>query len=811
MSFLGAAFLLALPLTAAPLLLHLFDRRRNEVISWGAMQFLVDASAKKSSARRLKQWLLLLLRALVIAAMICALARPLLPTGYLGGSARGETIFVIDNSMSMSLLTHSDDGGSSQPANPNQTPEDLFDVAVARAIERLGELPNREDVRILTTSPYPEWVGAGPSRIARGGRQRIADQLSEIDTTLGRSDLLAALFAAIQVEPQPDQDSRRIIVLTDGQAADWHLEDTAGWKRIHEVLNDAPIRISVETARIDPSSSARKRGNLGIDELTMDRRVVGVGWPITAKAMLHNYDFTNTPSVNLTWHVDGQELDRQSIDSIERAQSQEANWQHTFDSAGTYRLSCHIENEDDLSADNTASLVVDVVDRIPIVIVESADHLAEMQQDSYFVQAALGWIHGKPLNASSIYVPTLVTPDELHTTDLSAQRVVVVPNLTSLPQEAISALSAFVSEGGGLWMGLGPRTDTDLYNHQLFADSSGLAPLRLDRIVDSVSPVAAADMDLESSNDPGPPRIDPFRSDHPAMRRLADSEQLDLSQVSIQRHFRFVTHDNANRLPVLIRLNDGTPLAVENNVGLGRVIVQGLPLRLQWSDLARTQAFVVMVRDWIDYLAAPRAIQYNLQPGQPIVYRVADSASAGVSTEQPDAATSGLLQMPRGEPIQLMAQSTDNGFEFRSSRTSLPGAYQLEIGLADRKVPFEVQRSEDESSPTRLDHESWQRIDHFVTANPSSEHVSQTASSHVDPVWPYLLLVVIGLIMGELILSGIMSRERFSSAGVPEFSEIDASLSDPPLGATVDRNRHDTNAPQPTGHRDVHLSSSEAH
>ena len=107
MSFLSIAFLLAFPLAAAPLLLHWFDRRRNMVIQWGAMEFLMEASARKTSARRLKQWLLLLLRCLAIAALVFALARPLLPAGYLGQSHRSETIFVIDNSMSMMRNTPS--------------------------------------------------------------------------------------------------------------------------------------------------------------------------------------------------------------------------------------------------------------------------------------------------------------------------------------------------------------------------------------------------------------------------------------------------------------------------------------------------------------------------------------------------------------------------------------------------------------------------------------------------------------------------------------------------------------------------------
>ena len=86
MSLLSGIFLWALPLLAAPILLHLFDRRRNVTIDWGAMEFLLAAAARKTSARKLKQWLLLLLRVLVMAALVLGLAQPMLPGNWLGNS-----------------------------------------------------------------------------------------------------------------------------------------------------------------------------------------------------------------------------------------------------------------------------------------------------------------------------------------------------------------------------------------------------------------------------------------------------------------------------------------------------------------------------------------------------------------------------------------------------------------------------------------------------------------------------------------------------------------------------------------------------
>ncbi|MCA9092477.1 MAG: BatA domain-containing protein, partial [Planctomycetaceae bacterium] len=44
MSFLNLAFLWGLPLLGVPVAIHLLSRRRQAVVKWGAMQFLMDSS-----------------------------------------------------------------------------------------------------------------------------------------------------------------------------------------------------------------------------------------------------------------------------------------------------------------------------------------------------------------------------------------------------------------------------------------------------------------------------------------------------------------------------------------------------------------------------------------------------------------------------------------------------------------------------------------------------------------------------------------------------------------------------------------------
>ena len=43
-----------------------------------------------------------------------------------------------------------------------------------------------------------------------------------------------------------------------------------------------------------------------------------------------------------------------------------------------------------------------------------------------------------------------------------------------------------------------------------------------------------------------------------------------------------------------------------------------------------------------------------------------------------------------------------------------------------------------------------------------------SATNQTDPLWPMLLMILVGLIAAELLLSGVISRERFGSDPIAE-------------------------------------------
>ncbi|RKU27768.1 hypothetical protein C6499_11065 [Candidatus Poribacteria bacterium] len=105
MSFLQPLALIALPLMALPIIIHLINQQRHRTIPWAAMMFLMRAKRMSRGMARLRHLLILLMRVLAIAALIFAISRPL-SGGWLGSvglSKPDATLVLLDRSASMEI------------------------------------------------------------------------------------------------------------------------------------------------------------------------------------------------------------------------------------------------------------------------------------------------------------------------------------------------------------------------------------------------------------------------------------------------------------------------------------------------------------------------------------------------------------------------------------------------------------------------------------------------------------------------------------------------------------------------------------
>jgi len=200
LNFLNPLFLFGLAAAAIPILIHLFTRRRPREVQFPSLEFLSEVNQSEIRRLKLKQWLLLLLRTLAVAAIAFAMARPALP----GGAGRRDEasttlVALVDVSGSMGAL-----GADAKPLT----------ATARRVVENLLTTLGPSDELLLV--PYdraPRPISEKP--IADTGRLRSAAQA--LAPSASTTDHAAALTLAASALRESRSLNRELFWVSDFQ------------------------------------------------------------------------------------------------------------------------------------------------------------------------------------------------------------------------------------------------------------------------------------------------------------------------------------------------------------------------------------------------------------------------------------------------------------------------------------------------------------------------------------------------------------------------------------------------------------------
>ena len=255
MSFLSPWMLLALPLAAIPIVIHLFNQRRYQTTQWAAMMFLLAANRMTRGYARLRQWLILAMRTLVIAALVFAIGRPLadgaINRGLLGsimGQTTANTIVLLDRSPSMQAR----DGGSSLSK---------LETGVAKITETLRTLGATRLTLIESNTMKPQPIES-PDDLA---------ELPQTGPSDASADVPAMMTAALDFIDANELGQTDVWVCSDLREGDWRPED-GRWASLREsyaqlgrrvrfrlltFASDAPANrsVRVDDASFDPGAA----------------------------------------------------------------------------------------------------------------------------------------------------------------------------------------------------------------------------------------------------------------------------------------------------------------------------------------------------------------------------------------------------------------------------------------------------------------------------------------------------------------------------------------------------------------------------
>src|ERR671925_1301904 len=98
MSFLTPLFLVGLGAIAIPVLLHLIQRERRNVVQFPSLMFLRRIPYQSVRRRRIRHWLLLAMRLAAMLLVVLAFARPFVRRNTVTASTDGarELVVLVD-------------------------------------------------------------------------------------------------------------------------------------------------------------------------------------------------------------------------------------------------------------------------------------------------------------------------------------------------------------------------------------------------------------------------------------------------------------------------------------------------------------------------------------------------------------------------------------------------------------------------------------------------------------------------------------------------------------------------------------------
>ncbi len=593
---------------AAPIIIHLLNRRRFKRIDWAAMDFLLEAQRLNRRRVKLEELILLLLRCLAMILIGLMIARPSLDINVSGILKSGQTerVIVLDDSLSMATVGKS---GSSI---------DKASEILQKGIKSLSNINSQDIISVVRTTD-PNKFSPNGLPLTESSIGELLDEFKGLEVTDSRGELHSALSA---VEKSFDSDktnfNKVVYVLTDLRRMDWESSTKSGSdKGIVQTLQSIADK-AAGCYVVDLGSEVEN--NLLIEEVKPLDKVLVNGVAADFEVLVRNLGKSDVDDVNVSFSVRGSLPIKSKIPQIQAGGVGVATFSYTFTDPGRELFSAPVEislddelskNQDALIEDNTRYFPARVANGIRVLIVDGDPSGIFGKSESFYLSKALS--PGGP--AISGVDVTVLDDTDFDSSNLSEYEVIFVANLYRITEARAEGLHEWVQNGGGLILLLGDQIDEDVYNDVLYKNGTGLLPFKL-------STVGGDEKEEKWVY------IKPEKENHPLFRFFEGDNRQLLDQVKVFRWWNSELEENEDSISppnVIASLtsDDNSPAIVERQTGKGRVLAITTPLDNDWNNFPENGAsFLITAQELVRYMSKDMASEGMISVAEPIIFPV---------------------------------------------------------------------------------------------------------------------------------------------------------------------------------------------
>jgi hypothetical protein len=626
--------------------------RRNTVrMPFSTVRFLMLAQKQSSTKVRMENFLLWLIRTLLMLLLALAFAKPVARLsghssfGSLLGSSRRDVAIVWDGSYSMDYEING---------------KSVWDASKEAVVSIIHGLNKGDRVSVFLAADTVVPIVGEPTSDLDFAASAVKAQACRYTPSSLSDATLAALDSIKNASSE-----REVFIVTDGQNSAWDGFRVTG-KAPAATGSPAPAATPAADAGIghihagwDPS---RIDGNTPFFAALLGAKnpvntapvAVEVQPPLimadTSPELLVTIGHTGDPQQSsVALYLDNREIVRRSVDLAANG-----GYNMMFNippmSPGTHAV--RIETADDpLMLDNDYLLLLKVREDVPILVAGSED-------DCFFIDHALAPSDKAPVKAKRI------DPSLLATETLDDYPCIFLVNALPLPGQAVSALEDYARRGGVVAIFPGDRARPEDYNALPFLPAEVRQPVDNVQAPDREPLVLLDPLDPLFAGLKMPPGVSPSAA---VQRRLAYGKL------------------NADSEP-LAGASSENPFLLGRTYGAGRVLLFSVSADRRWSDFPLSPFFLPMIHQTVRLACSMGQGKVQVQPSSAFVLSdVVSQVPDGATLIAPDHSSLPIRKVQktgREGDFALIVDNVDKpGYYFLSQTGSAPPEPLMAVNL----------------------------------------------------------------------------------------------------------------------------------
>jgi uncharacterized membrane protein len=572
MIFLNPAILFGLLAASIPVIIHLFNLRKLKKIDFSTLAFLKELQKNKIRKIKLKQWILLALRVLIILFVVMAFARPTLQSVKIGGTtsaAKTTAVFILDDTFSMSVV---DQKGSYF----NQAKQIIKDV--------ISQLQEGDEVGVvLVSNPSSE-------KKLTSNLSDFIKQIDRTDLSYASGDLNTSIVKAAQLISESKNFNKEVYVLSDFQK---NKIDQQNLKNdVSEILNKSVKLYSFYLADKDVF-------NLSIAELKINNQIFEKDKPISFLITITNNSKQDVSNSVVSLFLNNERAAQKSFD-VKAGQSTLVEIEAVPKSTGFIDVTTEIET-DEILQDNKRFASVFIPEKISIGL------FYENPSDATFVDLAL---QSTGDNRYSIEKKNLsqILSQRLN----QFQSIIIIANSTN----GVDQLKNYLKSGGGII--LFPSSVSDVPKLNQFYRQIGL-----NISITFVGKISSSDLKI---------KFDKIDFNNPVFQNIFQTEdKKKFESPEINAYYK-----NSIIGTQIISLVDGSSFLSEVKVGQGKILIFNSSPVLSWSDFPIKSIFTPLINNSIVYLSSKEREENVFLAGEEVSVNLRNSNPSQIKVIRPD-------------------------------------------------------------------------------------------------------------------------------------------------------------------------------